>query len=204
MPIEFELKRARQMIKDLKPEIERNMRRIAEEEVQVARLSARVDKADEKLAGDRADIMRMKKDLDSGSEFFVYAGRTYSERAVKTDLANRFAQFKTESGTADQNRKILSARQAQLTAAREKLNSMLDARRQLQLDVEHLQARLTMVEVHQTTSDFKFDDSKLSRTQELIGEISTRIEVAEKLVQSDVQIDRIPLDETEVERGHLR
>jgi hypothetical protein len=58
-----------------------------------------------------------------------------------------------------------------------------------------------MVEVAQTTSDFNFDDSQLSRTKELVQEISDRIEVAERLVNADTRFqDRIPLDGPEVER----
>ena len=60
-----------------------------------------------------------------------------------------------------------------------------------------------MVEVAQTTSDFNFDDSHLARTKELISEIQTRIDVAEKLVNSEGYFqDEIPLD-TEPESGDV-
>ncbi len=58
-----------------------------------------------------------------------------------------------------------------------------------------------MVEVAQTTSDFNFDDSKLSQTKELVDQVRTRIEVAEKLVNADLEYyDRIPLDEEGIDR----
>jgi hypothetical protein len=60
-----------------------------------------------------------------------------------------------------------------------------------------------MVEVAQTTSDFNFDDSQLARTKELINDIHTRIDVAEKLVDSEGYFqDEIPLDE-EPEAGDV-
>ena len=60
-----------------------------------------------------------------------------------------------------------------------------------------------MVEVAQTTSDFNFDDSQLARTKDLINEIQTRIDVAEKLVNSEGYFqDEIPLDE-EPETGDV-
>jgi hypothetical protein len=59
-----------------------------------------------------------------------------------------------------------------------------------------------MVEVAQASSSMKFDDSKLSRTQELISDIGTRIQVAERLVNVDAgQLDRIPLDEPAEDRN---
>lgn len=201
VPVQFEIKRAREMIKGLAPEIETNMHVIAREETEVAKLEKQVGSAEEKLAKDREGIMRLKKDLASGSETFVYCGRNYSAKQVKEDLTHRFDQFKTREATADNLRKILVARQASLVAAREKLEGMLAAKRGLEVDVENLEARLKMVEVAQTTSDFNFDDSELSRTKELIAEIADRIDVAERLVNADTQVPgQIPLEEGDSER----
>jgi hypothetical protein len=177
------------------------LRRIAQEEVEVARLEKHVGESEGRLAKDRIDIIRLKDDLDSGSERFVYSGRSFSAKQVRSDLESRFNQFKTQEATTLAKQQILLARQKGLNAAREKLDTMLDAKRQLEVDVENLEARLTMVEVAQTSSSFKFDDSKLSRTQELISDISTRIEVAERLMNVDAkQFDRIPLDEPAEDR----
>jgi chromosome segregation ATPase len=201
VPVQFEIKRAREMIRGLIPEIENNMHRIAREETEVAKLEKQVTKCEEQLAKDRDAILRLKKDLDSGTEVFVYSGKKYAVAAVKNDLTHRFDQFKTKEATTDNLRKVLAARQVSLTAAREKLEGMLAAKRSLEVDVENLEARLKMVEVAQTTSDFNFDDSHLSRTKELLSEIADRIAVAEKLVNANTNVfDRIPLEEAEGDR----
>jgi phage shock protein A len=198
IPIDFELDRARQMIRDLNPEIKRNMHRIAREEVEVAKLQRNLDRQEEQLADARSDIMRLKSDLESGDSYFVYAGRTYSEDQVKSDLANRFQHFKTAEATVQKLRKILDARQQGLQAAREKLEATLADKRQLEVQVENLEARLKMIEVAQTTSEFNIDDSQLARTRELIDEIETRLDVSEKLLNEQVKLyDRIPLDEAD-------
>jgi hypothetical protein len=189
------------MIKDLQPEIEKNLHLIAREETQVAKLEKELGNAEETLASDRAAILRLKDDLDSGSEIFVYAGRTYSAKQVQNDLENRFDQFKTQEATTMAKKKVLQARQQSLQAARDKLDGMLAAKQNLEVNVENLEARLKMVEVAQTTSEFNFDDSHLSRTKELVEEIGDRIEVAERLVHADTQLHgRIPLDEPEADR----
>ena len=201
VPIDFEIKRARQMIKELRPEIKKNMILIAREEVEVDSLEDQVVALDQRLNQDRNDIVRLKDDLDRGSETFVYAGLSYSAKRVETELTSRFDQFKTQAATLDSKKQILTARQRGLTAAREKVDGMLDAKRQLEVEIENLEARLAMVDVAQTTSNFKFDNSRLSHTQELVADISTRIEVAEKLVNADLRyFDRIPLDAAEVDR----
>lgn len=195
VPVTFQIERARKMIKDLDPEIRSNMQLIAKEEVEVDKLSKQVGKSEKELAKSKDDILRLKADLERGDSNFVYAGRSYSEKQVKADLANRFARHQTCEATTEKLDKILAARQKGLLAAREKLEAMLAAKRQLEVDVENLEARQKMVEVAQTTSNFNFDDSRLSRTKELIADIQSRIDVAEKLVGSEGSFhDEIPLD----------
>ena len=62
---------------------------------------------------------------------------------------------------------------------------MQAAKSQLEVDVANMDARLEMVKVAQSTSDFNFDDSRLSRTKDLIKDIACRIDVAEKLVNAE-------------------
>jgi Skp family chaperone for outer membrane proteins len=204
VPVKFEIERARNMIKDLDPEIARNMHLIAREEVEIAKLQRELEQNEKQLAKSQDNILRLKGDLESGNSQFVYAGRSYTAFEVKTDLANRFAHHKTAEATVDQLDKILRARQTGLKAAQDKLESMMAAKRQLAVEIENLEARLKMVEVAQTTSQFNFDDSQLARTRDLINEISTRLDVTEKMMSQQVELsDQIPLDEEEADTENV-
>ncbi len=195
VPVKFEIDRAREMLRELDPEIKKNMHMIAREEVELAKLERQLEDNETQLAKSREDILRLKTDLESGNSHFVYAGRSYSAVEVKSDLSNRFQHHTTMEATVDQLRQVLHARQNGLHAAREKLEGMLAAKRQLAVDIENLVARQKMIEVAQTTSQFNFDDSQLSRTRDLVNEIGTRLDVTEKLMNQHVQLaDRIPLD----------
>jgi phage shock protein A len=196
VPIEWSIKHAREMIDDLKPEIAKNLQIVAREEVGVQRLAAEVKAKEALLAKGRNDILRLKGDLESGSVRFVYAGRNYSEGQVKEDLANRFKQFQVHEQTAAKLNQVLAAREKNLDAARRNLDAMLAAKRELEVEIENLQARMTMVNVAQTSSPVALDDSHLSGTRKLIDDIRTRIDVAEKLVASEGILEgAIPLDE---------
>lgn len=196
VPIDWEIKRARQMIEDLKPEIAKNLQVVAREEVGVQRLASEIKSKEQQLTKHRGDIMRLKGDLESGSVRYVYAGRSYSEGQVKEDLSNRFKQFQVHEETTNKLNQILVAREKNLDAARRKLDSMLAAKRELEVEVENLQARVTMVEVAQTSSRVSLDDSHLSSTRQLLDDIGTRIDVAERMVASEGALEgAIPLDE---------
>ena len=49
----------------------------------------------------------------------------------------------------------------------------------------------------ETTADFNFDDSKLGRVKELVQDLHTRLDVAERMVNAEGYFhDEIPLDES--------
>ena len=117
---------------------------------------------------------------------------------MRTDLANRFDRYKTGEATLASLTEIRNARQKSLAAARQKLEGMLASKRQLQVEVENLEARVQMVAAAKTTSNYQFDDSRLGRVKELVPNLRSRLEVAEKLVNAEVKFhDEIPLDKAD-------
>jgi phage shock protein A len=114
---------------------------------------------------------------------------------VKDDLARRFTRFKTADATLTSLREMRDARARNLDAARQKLTAMIAAQRQLQVEVENLEAKHKLVQVAEASSDFQFDDSQLARCKELMTDIRTRLDVAAKLANADTNFqDEIPLD----------
>ncbi|MCM2373258.1 hypothetical protein [Aporhodopirellula aestuarii] len=196
VPLEWELKRARTMIADLQPEIQDNARRIAQEKIEVAKLERQLSETDMRLAKAQSEIERLSDDLRDESPSYSYGGKTYTSVQVKSDLGNRFKRFKTRQETSEKLQKMLSARQASLRAASERMEAMLDARRQLEVEVENLQARVGALRVAQTSSQLHLDDSALSRSRELLDEIAMRIDVEEETMKVDVEyFGEIDLDE---------
>ncbi|MGQ9762002.1 MAG: hypothetical protein ACUVQH_08835 [Thermogutta sp.] len=184
VPMEFQIRRARKMIDDLLPEIRKNMHIIAREEVELERVERQISQAREQLEKEKAIVLRMKDDLASGKPRLVYSGREYTAEQVRIDLANRFERFKINEATLANLEQIRDARMKSLQAARDKMEGMLAAKRQLEVEVENLQARLQMVQAAQTTSAYQFDESALGRVKELITDLKARLDVAERLVHS--------------------
>jgi chromosome segregation ATPase len=195
VPIEFQVDRARGMIQDLVPEVRKNMHVIAKEEVEVQRLDQQIAENRQRLGKEKEQLLRLKADLATGKGEVTYAGRRYTTEEVRADLAHRFARYTTGEATLGSLQDIRGARQKSLTAAQHKLEGMLASKRQLQVEVENLEARLQMIAAAKTTSNYQFDDSRLGRAKELVSNLRSRLEVAEKLVNADVQLhDEIPLD----------
>lgn len=196
VPVEFQIERARQMVRDLEPEIRRSMHVIAKEEVALEQLNHQIAANEQKAEKEKRDILRLQSDLGTGSETFRYANRTYSSEEVKQDLARRFNRFKVADDTLSSMKQMRDAREKNLDAAQQKLSAMINARRKLEVDVQNLEAKRKLVEVAQASSEYVFDDSQLARCKELINDIRTRLDVAAKLANADVNVEvEIPLDE---------
>jgi hypothetical protein len=82
---------------------------------------------------------------------------------------------------------MLSARMETLRAAGERMEAMMSAKHQLEIEVENLEAQLAAVRAAQTSSELALDDSALSRTRDLLDTISARIDVEREMTQVDSQ-----------------
>ena len=64
VPVEFELRRARDMVEQIIPELHANIRLIAQEEVEVAALQRDIEQSTEKLTAQRRYVARLRSQLD--------------------------------------------------------------------------------------------------------------------------------------------
>ena len=189
VPVEFQIDRARQMVRDLEPEIRRSMHVIAKEEVALEQLNQQIDANQDKTDKDKNDILRLQADLGQNKNVYRYASRTYTADEVKQDLSRRFNRFKVADDTLASMKQMRDAREKNLDAAQQKLAAMINARRKLEVDVQNLEAKRKLVEVAQASSEYVFDDSQLARAKELITDIRTRLDVAAKLANADVNVE---------------
>lgn len=197
VPVEFQIDRARAMVRDLEPEIRRSMHVIAKEEVALEQLNAQIAGSEQKAEKDKSEILRLQSDLGQNKDLYRYASRSYTPEQVKQDLSRRFSRFKVTDETLMNLKSMRDARERNLDAAQQKLAAMINARRKLEVDVQNLEAKHKLVEVAQASSEYIFDDSQLARAKELISDIRTQLDVAAKLANADVNIEtEIPLDDT--------
>ncbi len=196
VPVEFQIDRAKQMVRDLDPEIRNSMHVIAKEEVALEQLNQQIAGNQGKADADKKDILRLQSDLGQNKGVYQYANHTYTCDEVKQDLARRFSRYKVCDDTLASMKQMRDARQKNLDAAQQKLAAMVNARRKLEVDVQNLEAKRKLVEVAQASSDYIFDDSQLARAKELITDIRTRLDVAAKLANADVNVQaEIPLND---------
>lgn len=195
VPIEFELRRARDLLEEIIPEMHANVRLIAQEEVEVAALKADISKSDESIQEEKARITKLRDALDTPQAQYCFGGREYPRSYVKEDLANRFERFKESELVLASKRRLLTTRENSLHAAMQLLEQTRARKQTLQDKIESLASQHRLVRAAAVGSQIQVDNSKLAQTEKLISQIKKRLDVAERVLAHESQfVQAIPVD----------
>jgi hypothetical protein len=195
VPIEFELRRARDLLEEIIPEMQANIRVIAQEEVEVAALKGEIAKQKEGLNDEQSKIKTLRVALEQPRVQYAFAGRNYSHDEVKHDLAARFERFKESEVVLASKVQVLESRERSLDGARQQLAKTGSQKRILESRIEALTGQYRLVRAASTGSKLQMDDSKLAQTEKLIAQIQKRLDVAERVLAAESKfVQSIPVD----------
>ncbi|MBN1125304.1 MAG: hypothetical protein JXA82_09875 [Sedimentisphaerales bacterium] len=195
VPIEFELKRAQQLLDEIMPEIHQNIRLIAQEEVEIAALKSDLERSEESFTEEELRIKALRNCLNTQKATYTFAGRDYNREELKQDLAWRFERFKEAQIVLVSKKQMLSTRENALAASMQMLDRARTQKRILASKIEALQAKHRLLKASTIGSGVQFDNSKIAQTEKLIGEIKKRLDVAEKVLAYESHfVQSVPVD----------
>lgn len=198
VPVEFEIERARTMVDQLVPDIRQCMHVIAEQQVDIEHLTAALDRKQTDLGRQKEAILALRGDLASGKTTFTYASQKFTSGDVKRDLSTRFERYKAAEEMLAADQKILTARQQTLVANRDKLDGLMQAKKELEVKLEQLQARLQTVRAAEAVSQLAIDDSSLSHARQLIDDLNRQLDVKQRVLETEVKFaGMIPVEKTD-------
>jgi len=195
VPIEFELRRARDLVDEIIPEMHANIRLIAQEEVEVAALKGEIGKTQEGLDEERSKIKTLRGSLEVHQAQYNFAGRNYTRGDVKADLAARFERLKETELVLASKVRLLDSREKSLHAAMQVLEKTRNEKRILENRIETLASQYRLVKAASVGSQIQVDNGKLAQTGKLIAQIQKRLDVAERVLAHESRfIEAIPVD----------
>ncbi|NNJ27866.1 hypothetical protein LzC2_39760 [Planctomycetes bacterium LzC2] len=183
VPVSFEIKAARQKLTELDPAVSAAKRVVAEQQIAVERLKTDLAGRTAALDEQAREMAFLRDKIGSGE--LHYAGRVIRETDMKRDLAARLTTYETAKATLGHKEALLDARQRTLAANERKLDAMLAARGQLEVQIEQLEAKHQMVQARETIAGVEIDDTALSDTRDLIQRIDDELSVREKMLDED-------------------
>lgn len=185
VPLEFQVQRARTAVAQLEPAIHSTLKAIAEQQVDIEHLHTQVANRTEEIEKQKQAVLTLRTDLESGQPTFRYAKYTYTADQVKRDLKVRFERYKTAEAMLVRDRQILAAREQALGARETALDNMLNVKKDLEAQVEQLDARLQTIRAEQTVSSPEVDESSLANAKKLIVEVNKQLDVQQKLLDAE-------------------
>ena len=193
---EFELQRIQGEIENLMPEIKQHMTIVAEQRVEMKDMERQIDEKEASLETQRESILALRDDLASDRDSFTYKRVSYTRTEVEADLAHRFDAFRSAEDSVTRDRQILEAQRQTLRANQTKLNTMLERKQALAVQVSQLEARLKTIQATEAINNLEVDDSKLCRVEDMIRELNRSLDVRESLLETEGKcMGRIPVEE---------
>lgn len=203
VPVEFELKRAKQLIEEILPDLQSQIRMIAQEEVEIASLEKEILQSEKTLDSDRQVLAALRQDMSIQTVAYRPNDPNSDRHRMTTKLAQRFSKFKQGELTLASKHRLLEKRQEGLNAALTLLDKMRDRKAELELKVEGLAAQHRLVQASALETGSSFDSNRLADADQLLNSIETRLEVAERVLQHEQDLYVDPSFDTVVDEASL-
>lgn len=184
LSVDFQIKRAKTILAELEPEIQRIQTLVVNAENGVASARNRIAEMESRLATEKERILREKTDVASKKPV-VYNGTRYTPEQIEADLVSRFQRYKIMDSACGHLRSILTAWQKNVDMATTALQTLLAKRDQLKVEIESLEARYAMVDSMKTTRGVQMNEGEFARLTELMDSLKTRVTVDERLLNPE-------------------
>lgn len=193
VPIEFELQRARDTLDQVIPEMQANIRLVAQEEVEVNNLNGEIRLCSDSLDTEKVRVAKLRDLLTTERVRYTFAGIEYSRDQVKDELARRFDRFKEAELVLAGKKRLLETRQKSLQAAMKMLDSTRAQKVRLEDQIAMLDSQYRLVKASAAGSGIQIDNSKLAQTERLLGEIKKRLDTTERILAHEARFTQ-PMD----------
>jgi chromosome segregation ATPase len=195
VPVDFELRRARDLVDDIIPEMHACVRMIAQQEVEIAQLNKDIEQSRKQLDEERTRVAKLREALASPQSSFTFNGFSWSREQVKEDLAHRFDNLKEAEVVLSGKQRLLENRQRSLAAAMQTLDRTRSQKSLLESQIAALEGQNQLVKAASVGSNLNIDNSKLAQSEKLIAEIKKQLDVAERVLAHESHfVQPIPVD----------
>ena len=184
VPIDFQLRRARDLVDDIIPEMQANVRVIAQQEVEIESLKKDISNSERSLSEERTRVSKIRDCLNTQRASFTFGEHAYTRDQIKEDLARRFDTVKEAEVILSGKKRLLENRDKSLTSAMQQLEKARSSKSLLESQIASLEGQYSLVKAasNGTNCGLSIDNSKLAQSQKLIEQIKKQLDVAERVL----------------------
>jgi hypothetical protein len=197
IPVEFQIRRARDLLDETGPEMQKNIRLIAEEEVDIASLRSDITQANQSLAAEKVRLQSLRDDLGTNQSTFTIGEFSYSRPQLTQELAQRFASYKEGENSLQQKQQLLENREGALAAANQAMQIASDQRAGLQSEIDALEVHYRLIQATAVGTDVQVDNTKLAQAEKVVGDVRRQLAISERMLAEEVKFAHaVPADAT--------
>jgi hypothetical protein len=195
VPVDFQLQRARDLLADTGPEMTRNVRLMAEEEVDIADLRADISRTQQSLADEKSRLSRLRDNLATSQASFTFGDFAYTRQELADELSRRFQNYQQGLAAETQKEQLLIDRQRALGAAMQAMDLARAQRTTLESEIEGLEGRYRLAQATAAGSGEPIDNSKLSQASQAVDEIRRQLDISDRMLAQEARFTQpMPLD----------
>ncbi len=195
VPMEFELARARDLLNDIIPEMQANIRLIAQQEVEIANLRQDIAQSQKSLAEEQMRVGKLRDCLATSQVSFTFGNVKFTREDLKEELARKFDHYKEAEVILTGKQRLLQNRERALAAGMQAIERTRAQKALLESKIEALQGQYRLVQAASVGSKVAVDNSKLAQTEKVIAQIKKQLDVAERVLAHEARFtESIPVD----------
>lgn len=188
IPVEFELKRAEGLIRQIDPQIETCKRDLARSEVELEELNQSVQRLEKVVEGEEKKLRSGARLLsgDGSSEVHLAVDHGARRRVnaelqrTKDSYVNNVVILKTKRALIDRQARAVDAAKQRLIAVRTEREALEDQVRALKTQQQQVEALAA------SSQRFDLDSTALSQAKEVIAGVRKRLDIAQRMLENDM------------------
>jgi peptidoglycan hydrolase CwlO-like protein len=181
VPVELEIKRLKDEVSRLGPDLRKNLSVVADQMASVERLEKEIATTQTNLERQKAVLLKMATDLETPETTFIYESKAYNRDQVARKMDLDWKSYKIAQTELRNKEQFLELKRRELENAKAKLDSVRDQERSLRLEIAELEAEFSSVNLMKAKNRFVVDDSRLGDVKQSIEELRFRLEKEKKL-----------------------
>jgi hypothetical protein len=182
VPIDFEIKRAKDMLGSLDKADDRLISAMANEMVAIKHLENETKTMQANLEVKRNEVQVRNADLKkSDKTVFVSSEGEFNREQFALDLERRFKRVKDMEAMVKAKKELLGQHKERLSAAREQRDGLKDQKKDLESRIQALETQLELLKAAEARNKYRLDDgqlTELARVKELVDSLEKRIETS--------------------------
>jgi chromosome segregation ATPase len=152
LPIDSRIHDDRDQLARIDPEIQATVRSIAQHETAISDLKKEIEQDEQQLAGKTAQLVSVRDAITTNQDSVTIDTTTYSHDQLKDELTRRFEGVKQSRLAVADKRKVLEARQEEMTDGIHALDKARARRAYLETEIAALEGTQTLVQSSESNS----------------------------------------------------